>query len=57
MKKTLFLIRKAAPLQCIWMATGDAKRPLECIWVRQETRRIAPAAPVFSHAGGMHQCA
>ena len=33
-----FPVRRAAPLSCVWIKTGNPARPLACRWtVRQES--------------------
>jgi hypothetical protein len=57
MSNKLHLMRKAVRLACIWVPTGDARRPLACVWVEANTARGASTVPSADLAGRVHLCA
>jgi hypothetical protein len=57
MKNKLQLIRKPLGLSCLWIPTGDAKRPLACVWMKAGAARAAATAAADSEAGELCLCA
>ena len=57
MKNNLHLIRKPLRLSCLWIPTGNLKRPLACFWVEAGAPRAGSAASADSEAGGLCLCA
>ena len=57
MKNKLHLLQKTARLTCIWVPTGDAKRPLACLWVGAQTPQTSIVTPSNDEFGRMHLCA
>ena len=57
MKNNLYLVQKAVRLTCIWVTTGDAKRPLECVWVESEMPKAVSAVPSEQETEGLYLCA
>jgi hypothetical protein len=57
MKNKLHLVQKTARLSCIWVATGDAKRPLACVWGAAKSPGAASAVTFNSEEARLHLCA
>jgi hypothetical protein len=57
MSNKLHLIQKAVRLACIWVPTGDARRPFACVWVEANTAPGASTVPSADQAGRVHLCA
>jgi hypothetical protein len=56
MKNKLHLVEKTVRLNCVWVATGDAKMPLARVWIAAGTPS-ASAVNFNSGEMGMHLCA
>jgi hypothetical protein len=50
MNKIAFAVAtvRSAPLDCVWVSTGNPAQPLECRWI---PRRLAPNAVLNESAG------
>ena len=61
MMNQIYLIRKTQRLSCIWVPTGDIKRPLACVWLetkaQQAVRTEYSADEAEQETGRMHLCA
>lgn len=57
MKNQLYMVSKTVRLACVWMPTGNAKRPLACVWVEAVAPCAVAAPSADSEAGGLRLCA
>lgn len=65
MMNQIYLIRKTQRLSCIWVPTGDIKRPLACVWLETKVETKAQQAVRTEYStdeaeqetGRMHLCA
>lgn len=42
MNNKLYLVEAPVRLNCVWVATDDARMPLVCVWVDAGTLSISP---------------
>jgi hypothetical protein len=57
MKNKLILIQSSVRLTCVWVATGDLKKPLACVWVKGQKAHVGSSPCFLVEAERMHQCA
>ncbi len=61
MKNKLVLIRNTVRLTCVWVPTGDVKKPLACVWVETQASQALNHAVLEDEAGSepvrIHLCA
>jgi hypothetical protein len=57
MKSKLILIQSTVRLTCVWVPTGDLKKPLACVWVRAQKVQVDSSPCLLVDAERIHQCA
>jgi hypothetical protein len=57
MKNKLVLIRNTVRLNCVWVPTGDVKKPLACVWVKAQKQQADSNAGAQDETVGVHLCA
>jgi hypothetical protein len=57
MQKKLILIRNSVRLTCVWVSTGDVKKPLACVWVKTQMAQTNSSGCNLDESGRAHLCA